>query len=153
MMAREMQFFVHLPQLLPPNNPESSMRTLIWSGLCLILVFAACQSDSKDTNYEELILGRWEIREAIRNGRPTETMTGAFMEFLPKGRLLSNVAGSPEESAYSVQGNIISSKSERLPADYTILFVADSSMVLKFIVRDIPFQFSLARAAAQPFEQ
>lgn len=70
------------------------MRISIWSGLCLLLVFAACQRDSKDTNYEELILGRWEIKEAIRNGRPTETLTGAFMEFFPKGRMISNVTGA-----------------------------------------------------------
>ena len=129
------------------------MRISIWSGLCLLLVFAACQRDSKDTNYEELILGRWEIKEAIRNGRPTETLTGAFMEFFPKGRMISNVAGAPEESAYTIQGNVLSSKSERLPADYTIQYLGDSSMVLKFIVRDIPFQFSLIRAQAQPVQQ
>ncbi|MBK7408825.1 MAG: hypothetical protein IPJ40_12660 [Saprospirales bacterium] len=91
-------------QLLPPNNPKDRMRISIWSGLCLVMVFAACQNDSKDTNYEELILGRWEIKEAQRNGRPTETLTGAFMEFLPKGRMISNVGGAPEESDYSVEG-------------------------------------------------
>ncbi|MBK8490311.1 MAG: hypothetical protein IPL49_05220 [Saprospirales bacterium] len=129
------------------------MRISIWSGLCLVMVFAACQNDSKDTNYEELILGRWEIKEAQRNGRPTETLTGAFMEFLPKGRMISNVGGAPEESDYSVEGNVITSHSKRLPADFSIQYAGDSSLVLKFVMREIPFQFSLVRARTLPAEQ
>lgn len=126
------------------------MRISIWSGLCFFLTFAACQSESKDTNYEEQILGRWEIREALRNGRPTETLTGAFMEFLPEGRMISNLGGEPEEADYSLSGVILSSKSERLPADYTIQYLGDSSMVLSFIAREIPFQFSLVRSSQAP---
>jgi len=153
MMTREMQFFVHLLRHFPPNNPDFCMRISIWSGLFLLLALAACKNDSKDTNYTELILGRWEIVEAARGGRPTETLTGAFMEFLPKGRMISNLAGIPEESSYSLQGNVLSSKSERMPADYTIQYVGDSTMILKSVIRDIPFHFTLQRAAGQPAGQ
>ena len=134
-------------------NLKDRMRISIWSGLCLLMVFSACQSDSKDTNYEELILGRWEVKEALRNGRPTETLTGAFMEFLPKGRMVSNIGGSPEESAYSMEENVITSHSQRLPADFTIQYLGDSSLVLQFVLRDIPFQFTLSRVPEQPGEE
>ena len=114
------------------------------------MVLAACQSDSKDTNYEEQILGRWEIKEALRNGRPTETLTGTFMEFFPKGRMLSNIGGLQEESAFSIDGNVISSQSQRLPADYTIQYAGDSTLVLQFVLREVPFQLSLAKVPALP---
>lgn len=126
------------------------MRISIWSGLCLLLALEACQSDSKDTNYQELILGRWEIREAIRNGRPTETLTGAFMEFYSDGHMVSNIAGPPEESPFSVSGATLTSKSERMAVEYAIQYLGDSSMVLKAVIRDIPFQFTLARSAQIP---
>lgn len=126
------------------------MRISIWSGLCLLLALEACQSDSKDTNYQELIIGRWEIVEAIRNGRPTETLTGAYMEFFSNGRMVSNIAGAEEESPFSVNGATLTSKSERMAVDYDIQYLGDSSMVLKAIIRDIPFQFTLARFAEAP---
>jgi hypothetical protein len=128
------------------------MRISIWSVLCLLMTFIACKSDSKDTNYGELIIGRWEIVEALRNGRPTETLTGAFLEFLPKGRMNSNIGGMQGESAYTIEGNVISSKSERLPVDYNILHLGDSSLVLKFALREMPFQISLVRAPELPAE-
>lgn len=118
--------------------------------MCLLIALAACQSDSKDTNYEEQILGRWEIKEALRGGRPTETLTGAFMEFLPKGRMISNIGGLQEESTYALEGNVISSHSQRLPADFTIQYVGDSSLVLQFVLREIPFQFSMTKVPPQP---
>lgn len=129
------------------------MRISIWSGLLLLLALEACKSDSKDTNYQELILGRWEIREAIRNGRPTETLTGAYMEFFPDGHMTSNITGPPEESPYSLSGTTLSSKSQRMAVDYTIQYLGDSSMVLKCVIREMPFQFTLARAAATPSVQ
>ncbi|MDV7396328.1 hypothetical protein RZS08_33345, partial [Arthrospira platensis SPKY1] len=68
------------------------------------------------------MLGRWEVREAIRNGRPTETLTGAYMEFLPDGRMITNISGTQDESAFSLKDNVISSKSQRLPVDYLIQY-------------------------------
>jgi hypothetical protein len=118
----------------------------------MLMAFVACKNDSKDTNYGELILGRWEIVEAMRNGRPTETLTGAFMEFLPKGRMISNIGGMQGESDYAIEGAVLSSKSERLPLDFNILYMGDSSLVLKFVLREIPFQISLARASELPAE-
>jgi hypothetical protein len=147
MITGDSQFFVLLPH---PNNPKKSMRISIWSGLCLLLALEACQSDSKDTNYQELILGRWEIVEALRNGRPTETLTGAYMEFYDGGRMVSNIAGAPEESPFSVNGTTLSSKSERMAVDYDIQYLGDSSMVLKATIRDIPFQFTLTRPPQTP---
>jgi len=117
------------------------------------MVFMACKSDSKDTNYEEQILGRWEIREALRNGRPTETLTGAFMEFSPEGEMLTNFAGFQDKTTYAVEDNVISSHSERMPADFTIQYVGDSSLVLKFVLREIPFQFSMIKPPELPAEE
>ena len=116
-------------------------------------MWTACKNDSQDTNYEELILGRWEIKEAIRNGRPTETLTGAYMEFLPKGKMISNLGGAPEESEFILEGNILTSRSMRMPADYTIQYVGDSTMVLNSVIQEIPFQFTLARPAGQPVQE
>ena len=65
------------------------MIRISWYGIlfCCILVLNACsQSDQKG----ELIIGNWTLMEAIRQGRPTSTLSGLRFTFT-KDSLYTNL--------------------------------------------------------------
>jgi hypothetical protein len=96
--------------------------------LLLIAVFCACEKESeKDT---DLLIGRWEVEEATRNGRPTESLAELYFEFSPDGQLQTNVTGVPEEGTYEISGDKILQRDTRLDADYEIVEIAPDNLVL-----------------------
>lgn len=46
--------------------------------LILIAFLAGCSSEDRTS---ELLLGQWEVKEAVRQHRPTSTLDGLFFEF------------------------------------------------------------------------
>lgn len=118
-----------------------------WAAGALVL-FAACQNETKDTNYEELILGRWELIEALRDGKPTETLTGIYFEFKPEGRVVSNLAGQEEESKFELEGKNIGQKGGQIAVNYQIEELNDSLLVLTFSLRQVNFRLKLDRVVS-----
>ena len=57
----------------------------------LLFVFFACEEDQKEPSYEkQALLGKWELTEAWRNNRKTETLVGTFYEFEETGKMRTN---------------------------------------------------------------
>lgn len=122
-------------------------RQILWpSAILLVLVatWSACRQDQDHT--AERIIGRWELREATRDGKPTESLEALYFEFLPDGKMNTNMAGVPETAAYTVAKNTIQQRQSRIEADYTIEDLGDSTMVLSAIIRDYNFRFRLGKA-------
>ena len=58
---------------------------------CTLSLFISCEEDAKSPSFEkDLLYGRWELTEAYRNSRKTETLTGTFYEFNENGNVKTN---------------------------------------------------------------
>lgn len=67
---------------------------LLWGFLWLL---SHC---GKPSIKKEAILGTWEIVTATRNGKPTETLNGAFIQ-LEGDTLYTNLLGDEERGAFT----------------------------------------------------
>jgi hypothetical protein len=119
--------------------------------MLLLLGLTACQNDApgegeSDTDQTLLLLqGRWELLDATRNGKPTESLDGAFFEFMSEGKLASNLGGSREEMQYELRGNTILQRGGRMEAEYQIETLADTLLVLDLVLNNTPFKLRLGR--------
>ena len=69
-----------------------NLRILTFFLACIGLL-TGCQ-DEQTSSKEELILGRWEIQQAYRNGRTTESLEELYFEFYKDGKMNTNLLGS-----------------------------------------------------------
>lgn len=91
--------------------------------------------------------GRWELVEAYRNGRKTETLTDAFYVFESNGDLSTNFPPSVngQSLTYDFNGQKIKTKgAEEMVFDVNEL--NDSTLTLSMIIQKFPFQLVLAKA-------
>ncbi len=116
----------------------SLLMVLLWSVL-------ACRNDRNDDLLEQLI-GRWEIEEAYRSGRLTESLAELYFEFLPNGKLLTNIAGMPEEVAYELSGKKILQRNGQIDVEYQVESIEADNLVLTTNLRNYAFRFVLSRA-------
>lgn len=93
-----------------------------------ITIFNACKKDNE--NNTDLLVGRWEVEEATRNGRPTESLAELYFEFTPDGGLMTNVTGIPEEGTYEVSGDKILQRDTQLEAEYNIEELSADNLIL-----------------------
>ncbi|MEM8906969.1 MAG: hypothetical protein AAGD05_03910 [Bacteroidota bacterium] len=70
----------------------------LFGAICLVSVLlTACTTDPVTEKNKALLLGRWEIKEAMRNGKLTEALDGIYFEFLPENQMVSNFNLSVED--------------------------------------------------------
>ncbi len=114
------------------------------SGILLLVLgataFFACQNNHTEETAQQLI-GRWELEQALRNGSPTESLDHLYFEFRPDGKLLTNIAGLPEEGTYELKKQQLLQRNTQINADYTIEEIMDSSLVLTTDLRGFSFRF------------
>ena len=118
-----------------------------------ITIISACKPDKN--NAPELLLGRWEVIEASRNGRPTESLADLYFEFTHDGKLMTNVTGIPEEGTYEVRGDQVLQRNTQLDADYNIEEITEDKLVLATELRGYAFLVAMNKSddeAPQPQE-
>ena len=89
------------------------------------------------------LAGRWDIKEAFRNDRPTESMEALFFEFKPNGKMITNLIGADIEASYELQDDKILQRKSELEADYVIEGFTDTTLTLSTTLRDYKFRFLL----------
>lgn len=124
-------------------HKKSSWNRLAAFLTTFILLMGACQTEPDDT--AQRILGRWALTEATRNGQVAESLQDLYFEFLSNNQLNTNISGVPETAAYTIDKKTIQQRQSRIEADYTIEEINDSVLVLSANIRNIAFQFKLAR--------
>ncbi len=122
-------------------------RLLFIAILNTLLLFSACVSESETK--PELLLGRWEIQEATRNGRETESLSELYYEFRPDQIMLTNLQGFTEEGTYEVEEDRLKQKEMQLKATYSIESLNDSILVMTTELRDYRFRFILKKAVRE----
>lgn len=113
-----------------------------------LLLFSACQNEEK-TDLNALLLGRWELNYATRDGGPAPSVEGLYFTFLEDGALQTNIAGSPETAAYSIEDSVIKQRESRYEIDYNIEQLSDSTLIVSTKLRDYDFVFSLKKVVEE----
>lgn len=117
----------------------------ILSLVLITFTLWTCASEEKEIEKNNL-LGRWEIQEARRNGRPTESLDNLYFEFFEDGKMVTNLSGSQESAVYEVNEDIIAQRESQFDVDYQIRNLTDSTLELAAQIRDFNFSFSLSKA-------
>ena len=121
------------------------MKKLLFA--CCSLLLLACKTDVPGAEaLQSQLAGRWELAEASRNGKPTESLDGTFFEFTDT-ELRSNLSGAASTAPYTLDGQVIESADPRLTTDYSIAAISADTLILRTEMRNVPFEFLLLRAA------
>ncbi|PHN01440.1 hypothetical protein [Flavilitoribacter nigricans] len=107
----------------------------------------ACGEDEiQDT---DLILGRWDIQEALRSGRPTESLDNLFFEFFEEGKMRTNITGSTVDGSYEIDGDQLQQRGGPLETNYTIQSLTDSMLVLSAMINKFDFKLQFTRTVQE----
>lgn len=112
--------------------------------LMLTITFWGCTNE-EPVFQKDNILGRWEIKEATRNGKPTESLDQLFFEFFADGTMTTNLSGTRESANYEIEEDQIFQRESQFDVDYTIRNLSDSTLDLTTQLRDYFFKLSLAK--------
>ncbi len=104
--------------------------------------------DEQASEEKNLILGRWEIQEAFRNGRPTESLAELFFEFTEDGQMTTNILGAEETATYELDESQLLQREGQLDINYQIQELTDSTLVLATELQGYAFMFQLRRNPA-----
>lgn len=119
--------------------------------LCLITLSSfsfACTSDAKlDKESKNKVIGKWEIKEAFRNGKLTESLDNLFFEFYEDGQMKTNILGARMQSNYNFSNGKIQQEAgdEGVELEYLVEAVTDTSLILTTVLRRYNFKFDLKR--------
>lgn len=125
-------------------NLKRIAPTLLLSVALMLLVFS-CGEEPQ--NIQELLPGRWELKQATRNGELTRSLAGLYYEFDSAGTMQTNLPVAKGESTYQISGQSIEQNQDGNVIVYNIASITDSTLVLQTELRDTPFQFDLIRAS------
>lgn len=119
--------------------------TLLGLSLLFVTVFSACGDDAAVQSSE--LVGRWEIKEAFRDGKATDTMEGMYFEFSEDGQLVTNMTGAAETYSFELDGDEIEQRNGTIETDYTIETLEEAQLVLTTTLRGKVFRMVLQPAA------
>ncbi|MBU6340815.1 MAG: hypothetical protein KGS48_04915 [Bacteroidetes bacterium] len=119
--------------------------------LCsFVLAVLACGGSKEDPKNRTLILGRWDIAQAFRNQKQTETLQGVYFEFKNSGKMITNLPVGPEtEVDYELNRNVLLQKGPKV-LEYQVETLSDSVLVLAIELRGLPFELHLRRHLDAP---
>lgn len=118
------------------------MRVVVLS--LFLFVCCGCQSDAIDT--EATVVGRWELTEARRDGTVTNVVRDLTFEFGPDQTFGTNLMGNTQTGTYEKTGENVVTKAVKLPLDYEIQSMTDTTLHLRAEVMGSQFDFELRRA-------
>ena len=120
----------------------------LFATILMSSLFACSNEPSEEeVNLSELLVGHWDVIQALRDDQPTETMTDFFMEFGADNTMTSNLAGAAEKVEYELKNDVIHQKTGRMPLDFQIMNLTDSLMVLSMTMRDTDFRFTFQKSS------
>ncbi|HFA51432.1 MAG TPA: hypothetical protein ENJ95_20660 [Bacteroidetes bacterium] len=121
-------------------------------SLLFVLVISACEDDNKQPTFDKnLLFGKWELQDAWRNGKKTETLSGTYYEFSEDGKMKTNLTptATEEEFPYSFDGYQIVQKGEN-EVVYKLDSLTESVMAVSMVIQKFPFRLVLNKSIAEP---
>ena len=117
----------------------------IWLSFTLLLFFGSCQSEKQIT--EEDVIGRWEVFNCERGGKPTQTLNGAYFEFTPGNQLFTNITGDGIMAGYQIYNKeIVQQSGEKIR--YKIESKTEDKMTLSCNIRNVDFVLDLVKSSS-----
>jgi hypothetical protein len=118
---------------------------ILFSAIALMaLTWSSCTDDAEISTPS--LNGRWEIEDARRNGRTTESLVDLYMVFSDDGSFETNLSGSSALGNYVYKDQVIETSNVPLSMDYQVTELTDSTLQLKSTYRNYRFDFSFQRA-------
>ena len=91
------------------------------------------------------LIGKWDLREAKRNGEVTETLSGMFFEFRAPDTLINNMLGGYSVYQFVFDDQKIS-QTGSFETVYDVLSFSDTSLVISTYIQGHTFNFDLKPA-------
>jgi len=117
----------------------------ILSLLFLTLFLSSCDNEPQLPSFnKKYLLGRWELAQAVRNHKRTETLTGTYYEFGKNGKMKTNLTPDLSEKQYSYDfdGRAITQKGTECIV-YQIDSLSESTLIFSMNINNYPFQLML----------
>ncbi len=124
------------------------LLSLLFIIILSTLSWTAC-APAEEADQAVLLLGQWNIEEAYRNGRLTESLRGLYFVFTAEGSFRTNLNGEPEEGRYELSDKTIHTSEVQLPLDYQIVELGDSNLILQSSFQIYQFYFKFKRVAKE----
>ena len=106
-----------------------------------------CGSDTSQENNDlrEQLTGRWDVREAIFQNRPTNRLDGAYIEFLPDGTLYTNLTGVRQRGTWTLEGQMLEQQLPGLNVRCQLVSIQDSLLTMTMQVHSAHYKLLLER--------
>lgn len=125
-----------------------------WSRIFIVFIsfiFAgsiACTSDSTqvEDKTSSYLIGRWDIQQASRNGKPTESLDELYFEFFEDGAMRTNLTGATQSGTYSLTEKVIQQRETQMDADYNIEEISDTTLTINTTLKGQVFKFYLHKS-------
>ncbi|MBT8219566.1 MAG: hypothetical protein KJP00_07070 [Bacteroidia bacterium] len=100
----------------------------------LMILFGVSCSDPKPipTIDQQILVGKWDLHTGFRNGKETETLRGAYFDFLNDSTVVTNILGNEDPSFFYWQDSSILVTSVVPPIQYFIKNLTTDSLHLSF---------------------
>ncbi len=124
------------------NLTLMKIKTLHLTLLLLTTFVMAC-NDKKDERLP-LLVGKWHIQKAERDGDHFNSLEGTIYEFTADSKMITNVQqiGS---GTFEFKNNTLTQKSNNNNTIYTVETLTKDKLVLNTIIRDLQFRFEFGR--------
>lgn len=113
-------------------------------ALICFLGLISCSSEKKIV--ESDIVGRWEVYQAERGGKPTQTVNGAYFEFMPENQLYTNILGEGMMTGYNIYNNVIVQQGGQ-KVRYAIEALNEEKMTLSAEINGVDFVLDLVKTS------
>ncbi len=110
--------------------------------------FTACETNDDERN--KIIVGKWFIESAERDGTKIRSLEGTIFEFTPDGKMTTNVPNLGEGN-YHFSNNQLIQKGANTQ-NYTIEDLTTEKLVLKMQIKDMDFKMTFGRDSSVRIE-
>ncbi|MBT8190312.1 MAG: hypothetical protein KJO29_07765 [Bacteroidia bacterium] len=112
-------------------------------SLLLIVTVISCGEDTVKTSVD-ILAGKWNIHEAYRDGRETQTLKKGYFEFSTDQKLKTNILQDTLFYPYKLSGNKIKLEDAH-KISYTVMKLTSDSLILETKIRKFDFRILLLK--------
>ncbi|MEM1325487.1 MAG: lipocalin family protein [Bacteroidota bacterium] len=121
------------------------MKKVLFIALAA-LAFVQCESEPKEAVETAQLNGKWELKEASRNGDPTTTLSDLYFNFSEDGTLDTNMPTMEGSSEYEVEGMEIEQEGNGFEQDYVIESLTEDELILTTNIQNYDFRMVFNKA-------
>jgi hypothetical protein len=110
------------------------------------LIFAQCENEPETPIDTAQLDGKWELKEAFRNGDPTTTLSDLYFTFSDGNTLNTNMPTMEGSSEYEVEGMELEQEGNGFEQDYNIESLTADELILTTNIQDYDFRMVFTKA-------